>query len=73
MIVPFYPRTSKGRQEQPRGAVEEVAAPDAAGEPDELGPEGVEVKPVVDVTKVTLAALAVFAATAALSAKLLKR
>jgi uncharacterized spore protein YtfJ len=38
-----------------------------------LGPEGVEVKPVVDVTKVTLTALGVFAATAALSAKLLKR
>ena len=30
-----------------------------------LGPEGVEVKPVVDVTKVTLTALGVFAATAA--------
>jgi uncharacterized spore protein YtfJ len=38
-----------------------------------LGPEGVEVKPVVDVTKVTLTALGVFAATAALSAKLLKK
>jgi uncharacterized spore protein YtfJ len=38
-----------------------------------LGPEGVEVKPVVDVTKVTLTALGVFAATAAISLKLLKK
>lgn len=38
-----------------------------------LGPEGVVVKPVVDVTKVTLTALGVFAATAALSLKLLKK
>ena len=38
-----------------------------------LGPDGVEGKPVVDVTKVTLTALGVFAATAAISAKLLRK
>lgn len=37
-----------------------------------IGPDGVTVKPVVDVTKVGLAALTAFAAMAALTAKILK-
>jgi uncharacterized spore protein YtfJ len=38
-----------------------------------VGPNGVEVKPVVDVTKIVLTALGVFTATVAVSLKLLKK
>ena len=38
-----------------------------------IGPDGVEVKPVLDVTKISLTALAVFAGLVALCSKMLKK